>query len=285
MSVSIVFWIYSNVTTASPTVPSRARQLEGRYRRPVDRSELHHWIGLDGARVAAAFAEAPATAVPSCPGWDVAKLALHVGLAHVWAGEQVRRGTPDPLAWSDLPRAPAGRERLAWLEASTSALLGALDASDPDAPAGAWLGIQVRAGFWSRRMAHETAIHRADADLALGSAPELPRDLAADGVDELVSVILPRLLAAPREQGALPSGSLCLVAADVEQAWRLEVSSDASLQVDRSGSEQALPAASATLRGSASALDLWAWGRVSTESLGLDGDAGVVQAWRALLQV
>lgn len=251
----------------------------------MDRSELHHRIGLDGAAVAAAFAEAPEASVPSCPGWDVAKLALHVGLAHVWAAEQVRRGTPDPLAWRDLPRAPAGRERLAWLEEATGRLCEALAASDPDAPAGQWLGVEVRAGFWSRRMAHETAVHRADADLALGRRPVLPADLAADGVDELASVILPRLLATSRDPGSLPSGSLCLVATDAGAAWRMEVRDDASLRLERAESDGELGGADATLRGEASTLDLWAWGRVGTGSLSLEGDAEVVQAWRSLLRV
>jgi uncharacterized protein (TIGR03083 family) len=251
----------------------------------MERSELHRQIGLDGAAIAAALAEAPGDPVPSCPGWDVAKLALHVGLAHVWAGEQVRRGTSDPLAWSDLPRAPAGRDRLVWLEEATGRLCDALAASDPDAPAGAWLGVEVHAGFWSRRMAHETAVHRVDAEGALGREPALPQDLAADGVDELASVILPRLLAAPRERGSLPSGSLCLFATDAGAAWRMEVGEGASLRLERAGSDGELESADATLRGTASTLDLWAWGRVGTGSLSLEGDAEVVQAWRTLLRV
>jgi hypothetical protein len=47
------------------------------------------------------------------------------------------------------------------------------------------------ASFWIRRMAHETVIHRIDAELALAepSAAIAPA-LAADGIDEVLTVIL-----------------------------------------------------------------------------------------------
>ena len=41
--------------------------------------------------------------------------------------------------------------------------------------------------FWTRRQAHETAIHGADADASAGRASVFPADFAADGVDELLT--------------------------------------------------------------------------------------------------
>ena len=41
-------------------------------------------------------------------------------------------------------------------------------------------------GFWFRRMAHETVIHRVDAELAAGlPTAHVPDDLAIDGIDEV----------------------------------------------------------------------------------------------------
>ncbi len=40
------------------------------------------------------------------------------------------------------------------------------------------------AGLWARRMAHETAVHLADAELAVGREVRIAADLATDGIDE-----------------------------------------------------------------------------------------------------
>ena len=46
-------------------------------------------------------------------------------------------------------------------------------------------------GFWMRRMAQETVIHRIDAELAVGApVAAIPDDLAVDGIDELLKVFV-----------------------------------------------------------------------------------------------
>jgi uncharacterized protein (TIGR03083 family) len=44
-------------------------------------------------------------------------------------------------------------------------------------------------GFWQRRQAHETAIHRVDAELAAGPPTPVPAALAADGIDEWLALL------------------------------------------------------------------------------------------------
>ena len=53
------------------------------------------------------------------------------------------------------------------------------------------------AAFWFRRQAHETAVHRWDAQRAATPSSVDPIDatLAADGVDEWLEVFVPRFLA------------------------------------------------------------------------------------------
>jgi MDMPI C-terminal domain len=40
------------------------------------------------------------------------------------------------------------------------------------------------ASYWARRMAHETAVHRADGQLTVGIQPLIDPVIAADGIDE-----------------------------------------------------------------------------------------------------
>ena len=51
------------------------------------------------------------------------------------------------------------------------------------------------AGFWLRRITHDTLVHRLDAELAVGRAVAVTPDLAADGVCDLLDLfrVLPRI--------------------------------------------------------------------------------------------
>ncbi|MGW0660521.1 maleylpyruvate isomerase family mycothiol-dependent enzyme [Streptodolium elevatio] len=131
------------------------------------------------------------TEVPTCPGWTLAKLVKHVGIAHAWSAANVRAGaasTPVVARSLDLglPDDPSGLPE--WLAAGARRSAAYLKEAGPDAPA--WtFGPVPHARFWGRRMVHETLIHRIDAELALGITPKVDPDLAVDGIDELLTVI------------------------------------------------------------------------------------------------
>jgi uncharacterized protein (TIGR03083 family) len=74
-----------------------------------------------------------------------------------------------------------------WYLSGLDALVSGLASADPGMPAWTFLPAPSPLAFWARRQAHETAIHRADAELAAGSRPSYPAELAADGVDELLT--------------------------------------------------------------------------------------------------
>lgn len=127
--------------------------------------------------------------VPSCPGWNVGQLARHLGGAQRWAAGVVASRAVEPVPEPDDVRdlAAYGDEDPAvvgpWLAEGAAALAGALREAGPDAP----LWTPVPGGstcFYARRFTHETALHRADATLALGKQYELGRDIALDAVDE-----------------------------------------------------------------------------------------------------
>lgn len=151
-------------------------------------------------------------AVRSCPGWDVGELAGHVGLLYERVGEQVRRRSPEPLRRSDLRSPPVGPARAGWLREASRGLIEAFAGADENAPAGRWRDRVVTAGFWRRRMAHETVVHRVDAEDALGRAVVLEADLAVDGIDEVLELFVPFSTRKDRWPPAAPSGSCAVTA-------------------------------------------------------------------------
>jgi uncharacterized protein (TIGR03083 family) len=127
--------------------------------------------------------------VPSCPGWNVGQLVRHLGGGQRWVADMVRVGATEILPdehFRDLsPYANEDAAVLApWLIGGATALSDVLRAAGPDAPVTTGPIPDGRAAFYARRFTHETAIHRADATLALGKEFLLGRDVALDGFDE-----------------------------------------------------------------------------------------------------
>ncbi|WP_045877993.1 maleylpyruvate isomerase family mycothiol-dependent enzyme [Pseudofrankia sp. DC12] len=133
--------------------------------------------------------------VPSCPGWDNRRLVSHVARLLASTAAHLPRGVVDPPAFTERP--PAQDEALvAHYRASLAATLAAFQAVDPAAPAWNFTNAPQVAGFWPRRLTHELQIHAWDAASAVGPAPELDPALAADGIDEVLRVLLPAARAA-----------------------------------------------------------------------------------------
>ena len=128
----------------------------------------------------------PAAEVPSCPGWRVGDLVRHLGGTHRWATGFVAGGLrqfvpPQEHTVSD--------EELAdWFAAGLDGLLAALKAAPADLEC--WTVLPSTASgrdFWIRRQAHETAIHRIDAQAAAGQEiTRVDAEFAEDGIDELL---------------------------------------------------------------------------------------------------
>lgn len=217
---------------------------------------------------------------PSCPGWTLGDLALHCGQVHRWATAVVRAKTPDePLAFY-APRPEVVDHQ--WFEEGVAELAAALEEAGPEAPAWNFMGVQPRqARFWFRRQAHETSVHRWDAELArTGGASPVEVELAVDGIDELLDVILPRMLR--RREADLPEGGLGglvhLHAADSPHGeWLVRI--DGTELAVGHGHENA----DTVVSGTASDLLLWLWGRLPAEKLAVSGDAAIVGRWAEVL--
>jgi uncharacterized protein (TIGR03083 family) len=143
----------------------------------------------------------PATPIPSCPDWTLRQLATHLGRGQRWAAEIVDRRSAEFIEFRAVPDGripddPAARP--GWLNAGPARLIDTLAGAGQDQ---VWTFLGMRpASFWARRMAHETAVHVADAELATGQQASIPADLAADAVDEWL------MLLAQDSDGGTPLG-------------------------------------------------------------------------------
>jgi uncharacterized protein (TIGR03083 family) len=128
--------------------------------------------------------------VPSCPGWAVADLVAHLGQTHLWAEHCIRVRDPN-LQESDAP-ATERAALAAWYAECAKVLIETLRVTDPASECWTFGQAPRTAAFWFRRQAHEAAMHRWDLGAALGRDVGYPSSLAADGIDEVLSMFFPR---------------------------------------------------------------------------------------------
>lgn len=250
-------------------------------------SRLHvtkdFWIGAlraEGPTFGATIAEAPLDIrVPSCPEWTMTDLVHHLGAVYRRASGIVSRGNterPGPLTVpAGLPTGPAVVE---WWRQEFDQLMTVLDQVDPEAPAWNFAPQPKRAGFWHRRTAHETVVHRWDAQMAVAAAEPIEAKLAADGVSEVLDTILP----AGRRASEQPwHGVVQLVATDAGQEWYLRLRGVGVALLD---TDTILDSddhhARAHISGTASDLLLALWGRLDFDALDVAGEAGLLEGLR-----
>lgn len=228
-------------------------------------------VRADGDALVAAAASAPlSTPVPACPRWDLSRLLGHVGRVHRWCTANVTGG--DTV---DIPRPDDGAE-LRYAADALAPLLAALAAASPTADAGRWRDLPQVAGFWPRRMAHETAVHRYDAQAAVGDPQPIDAQLAVDGIDEVFDVFAPAVLAG--KDGIDIGGSIHLHCTDTEGEWTFRTD-DGLFQLTKGHAK-----GDVAVRGPASSLLLLLWRRLGPADGGLElfGDRAVLDRWLAL---
>jgi uncharacterized protein (TIGR03083 family) len=149
--------------------------------------------------------------IPTCPDWTLRQLVTHVGRAHRWAAEITRTRSDAFIQFREVPdgRLPDDRaEQTAWLRAGAALIVDAVREADGDL---VWsFAGQAPADFWIRRMAHETLVHRADAQLAAGAEPEpaIDAEVAADAIDEWLTLLTAGILGNDDQRAAaLPAGA------------------------------------------------------------------------------
>jgi uncharacterized protein (TIGR03083 family) len=207
--------------------------------------------------------------VPACPDWTVADLLEHIGRVHRWAARTSTMPPSDEFpSGSDIEIAePAVRP--GWVRAGAVELVAALDRPS-DTPSWTWIPPNT-VGFWQRRQAHETALHRVDAESAGGTTPEIDDQLAADGIDELLEIVATTPWREP------PTGdgeSLHFHCTDVTGEWLVRLTPQ-GVDVAREHAKGDVAA-----RGTASDLLCWLQGRGPVERLEVFGDEALLARWR-----
>ncbi len=180
-------------------------------------------ITSDTASLAATITDETLDAdVPTCPGWTLRDLAHHLGEVQRWARLAAVTGAPPQDDAIDPPPAPGPDEARAlqeWLTSGARALVDAMRDLDPAAPTWHPFPVPKVAGVWPRRQAHEVAVHRWDAQRAVGE-PGDDFPLAADFVAEYFEVIVPRVI--DRDGRTPPVGRLRVRLTDAGTEWTVD---------------------------------------------------------------
>jgi len=220
----------------------------------------------------------PDAPVPSCPDWTVRDLARHTGGVHRWATLHVVEARTGPVD-TDLDELVGGWpddvELAGWLRDGVAALADALATAPADLQAFAFLPAPSPRAFWARRQAHETTVHRVDAQQAVGAVTPIDPALAADGLDELLFGFAAR----PGWLHDDATQVAHLHAPDVDCDWTIRVGPDGAAERGERGR--------ADCRVVAPAADLYLllWNRCSIDGLDVEGDATLLAEWPERVRV
>lgn len=230
-------------------------------------------------------------ALPGCPDWNLIDLVLHLGGVHRHVQFRVRNHIypfrrfteaeqeemlalhEEYFGWAktEAPRdRPLPEDLVSWFERGAAGLAEALESAEPDERVGTWFPPNQTAGFWQRRMAQETAVHRWDAESAGGETEPIERRLAADGVDEVLDVML------PADEAHDSGETIHFHSTDDAGEWLLKLDPQGVI-VTREHAR-----GDAAVRATASDLLLYLWGRPVEDRVDVLGDAGAVERFFAL---
>ncbi|OSC55796.1 hypothetical protein B5181_35440 [Streptomyces sp. 4F] len=209
--------------------------------------------------------------VPTCPGWQVRDLLRHTGTVHRWAGTIVAERHTGPRPDGGLPDLDGG-DLLAWFREGHRRLVDTLTGAAPDVRCWHFLPAPSPLAFWTRRQAHETTVHRIDAESARGGGPTaVGADFAVDGIDELLCAFH------ARPKSAVRTGeprTLRVRATDVPGAvWTVRLSAEPPV-TERTGDGDA----DCELAGPAALLYPALWNRRPFPEV--SGDASLAALWR-----
>lgn len=239
-------------------------------------------LQADGAAFFEAASRDPDAAVPGCPGWTVDKLVGHVGRVHTWAAQVVTSRTREPISSRLFPEGPedAPDLRLDWGRERHADLLAALAALDEHEPIWVFLPRSAvgEGAFWLRRQAQELMLHRWDAQQATGTPEPLDPELAADGIDELLTrFVAPSKSYTTRVDDT--GRAMHIHCTDRDGEWLVRFTPQ-GLEVTREHAK-----GDVAVRGSAEQLLLLLWNRTGHEGLEVFGDASLLDGWREHIRI
>lgn len=209
--------------------------------------------------------------VPTCPEWRVRDLVGHQGQVHRWAATYVASAHTDTGV--ELESIPADDELLAWFRAGHARLVAAIKAAPADLECWSFLPAPTPLAFWARRQAHETTIHRADAESATGKQLDVDAALAVDGIDELLLGFYNRKRGRLVTDPALTLG-IRVTDAQPDDAWTMVIRPDGRDVTRGSASGDCV------VSGSASDVYQLLWNRRDRGVVDVEGDATILDLWQ-----
>jgi uncharacterized protein (TIGR03083 family) len=215
----------------------------------------------------------PSVRVPACPDWTVADLEEHVTAVYLHKVTAMRLGAM-PKPWP-----PA--EGVGSLDDAWTALLAELTTRSSEETTPTWFEPDQTVGFWVRRMAQETAIHRVDAEGGAGReiTPMAP-ELAVDGIGEVLGWVVYGSVEWHEEFAdalAKADGRPLLLSAGAV-GWLITMTPE-RVVLTETGPEPV--EAAVTVAGDADAICRWLWSRDGDVTI--TGDESLVARLRAVL--
>lgn len=240
----------------------------------MERDRYLELLAADGALLRGAAERDLSASAPSCPGWDVRDVVRHTAEVYEHKIACVALGGPAPDPWP--PAWPPASDSLAWFEDAHRRVLEMLRTTDPAAPSWTWWPDDQTAGFWLRRMAQETAVHRVDVELSLGAITPVDRELAVDGIDELLYL----MFAGDWTGDEQPDLTGTVAVATPERTWTIRMVED-RVDVDDADSGDV----AATVVAEPAPLLLWLYGRAPDDVVTVSGDTAHATRLRERLAV
>ena len=238
--------------------------------------------------------------VDGCPGWDVGTLVAHCGAAYTFWNKWIRDrpiNGRDQQSWVDLQAERSRRlPGVQWHDSGFpkqerppgviefareigDELAGRLRELEPSEEVWTIFTPNQTVGFIRRRLAHETAIHRWDVENANGLGPSIPLELAADGLDEYLTVVLQVI---SQHEPIRPTRTdypvrAALQPLDESDPWLVTFNND------RVSVTRGAHSANIVISASTEQLLLYVWGRLSASTLMIEGDATLADQWPMLV--
>ena len=242
----------------------------------METAEFVRILDREGRSLAAAAEAAGGDAeVPPCPGWQVRDLIRHIGSVHRWAAGFVAEKLTSYRPEEGPPPGLDDAALLSWYREGHQYLVSALSSAAPDVACWHFMPAPSPLAFWARRQAHETAVHRVDAEAARGGGRSvIPVGFALDGIDEILCGIHAR--AKSRVRSDEPR-VLRLRATDAGGAagavWTVRLSQEPPVTERGATAEP-----DSEISGPAAALYLALWNRLPFPRV--SGDAATAALWR-----
>lgn len=236
-------------------------------------------LDVEGELLAAsATGTDPELPVRDCPGMTLGEVVRHVGSVYRMVVSWLRDGER-PTRWQRVPY--EGQSVVDYLRAGLREVVGELAAHDPEEGCPTWWSAHQNYGFWYRRLAHETTIHRVDVQLTGAGliVGRIADDIALDGVDEILTLWFTHRLGVLGVSDVVP-GRVAVQAS--MRRWLAQVTPTGTSAWRAEGDDEPVDA---TVSNDPAGLYLWLWGRRPRGMVNRGGDLALVDQLRDLLKL